>query len=953
MRKSAFRTILLALLPAVLLSLSANSPEENPARVEPFRPVTIAYADSILSQLSMDQKISLLVESNKLDATEADREKPHPLPDNLLAELPEFHFIQYRHLQYISPEIKVLTEQQLASISDTSVLENYLMAVADMVKYLGFNAIVGPSLDLYYNDFNANTQDHSLGDDAEHAAYVSSTLTRILQSEGILVTFDHFPGMGNTERIYDGAPPLIFSSSEELRKRDLVPFKAAINSGLGAVKIGHAIVPGVDSSMGEMASESRAVMKTLLRDQLGFNGLIITDLYDPKGKEKIIDPVKLIQSGGQLMLTRSQIEETTTQIRLALDVGMLEASQIDKACTSVIKARRWIKKYRSILKTDLDPTLNLLSRFRKGNAASMVLLRNEKDLIPFKRLDTLRMAYIKIGGEQMDRADVQRYARLDQYHLNFKELEADYQALSPQLSYYDAVILAVDAENNLNRKEFGLSDLTQSVIDRIANRTKTVLVWNGHHRALMRISNYPDQPVVLLTHVPNPETDDLALQALFGGRRINGKLRGQLKPIFERKTGIETSKTRLAYGTPEEINIDSRKLISIDLIAQKGIDEKAYPGCQVWLAKDGMVVHDKAYGQHTYKEGKPVERSDLYDLASITKIAASTAALMHLNDEGKFSLDKNLCDFIPEVVDTTEYMNLNFREILAHQAGLPAWIPFYSKTLSKGVPRYDVYSLAQSETYPIRVANNFFIRKDYPEQMYSEILSTPLAKEKKYKYSDIGYYFALKVIEKQSGMSMDDYLDSVYYAPLGLSTMTYKPLEKFDKDRIVPTEYDRNFRNQLIHGDVHDPGAAMLGGVGGHAGLFSNANDLGVLMQMFMQEGEYGFENYINPETLDDFIQCQFCENDNRRGAGFDKPLRDGGSGPTCGCTDKEAFGHQGFTGTTTWADQANGIVYVFLSNRVYPDANNKKLLELNIRTDIQQVFYDAVEIEIPISENP
>ena len=228
--------------------------------------------------------------------------------------------------------------------------------------------------------------------------------------------------------------------------------------------------------------------------------------------------------------------------------------------------------------------------------------------------------------------------------------------------------------------------------------------------------------------------------------------------------------------------------------------------------------------------------------------------------------------------------------------------------------------------------------------MFREVLNAKLQEEKKYKYSDVGYYFMQRIIERLSASSLDRYVDSVYYQPLGLTTMGYRPLERFPKERITPTEYDRSFRGQLIQGYVHDPGAAMLGGVGGHAGLFSNANDLGVLMQLYLNGGSYGGKKYFSPEVIEDFTRCQFCENDNRRGAGFDKPLTDGSAGPSCGCTDLEAFGHQGFTGTVTWADPGEDVVYVFLSNRVYPNANNRKLLELDIRTDIQQVFYDAIE---------
>jgi beta-N-acetylhexosaminidase len=279
-------------------------------------------------------------------------------------------------------------------------------------------------------------------------------------------------------------------------------------------------------------------------------------------------------------------------------------------------------------------------------------------------------------------------------------------------------------------------------------------------------------------------------------------------------------------------------------------------------------------------------------------------------------------------------------------------VPFYSKTLSKGSPKYDVYSLAKSDVYPNRVAREFYIRKGYEDVMFSQILNNPLSDVKKYKYSDIGYYFALRIIEMQSQMAMDTFLERRIYKPLGLSLMTYKPLNKFDKNRITPTELDRNYRKQLIHGDVHDPGAAMLGGVGGHAGLFSNANDLGILMQMYLNGGEYGGEQFIDSTILADYIRCQYCDNNNRRGAGFDKPLRESGNGPSCGCTDKEAFGHQGFTGTVTWADPTENVVYVFLSNRVYPSASNRKLAEMDIRTNLQQAFYDAINKNREVAKN-
>lgn len=925
--KTAHASLLIACLAlSTGLFISASSPEANLARTEPFAPVTIQWVDSALGSLSLEQKIQMLF----LDPNEEAKS---------VNGLPEFSIANYSDFKEMDG---VLPESQLGSIRDTNILKEYFEALADVSLDSGINFIVGPSLNLTYNDFNSETAEHSFGDDPEFAALAAQLFTEAFEARGILVAFKQFPGMGNTERVYEEAPPLIFSNSETLKKRDLVPFKAAINHGAKAMIIGHALVPGVDSTMGQLASNSSAVMRNLLQREMGFEGLVMAELYDPKGKKEVLNPVQYIQNGGELLITKGNHDRLVQELKLAVDVELLNEELINNACRSVLRAKRWAAKYQKSYDSALDPELNFRGKSRRATAGSMVLLRNEGAVIPFQRLDTLKIAYVKIGALAPSNADVQRYARADVYHIDPKTLEANFQALSPQLPYYNFVIVAVDPEANLPRRRFGLSGHVQSAVDRIANRTKIGLVWHGNPKALQFMSSYPEQPVILLANTPSEQSDDLAIQALFGGRAITGTLRSGVRDFFERQAGIETNKNRLAYGPAEEIGIDSRSLKKVDEIAENGIKEKAYPGCQVWLAKDGLVVVNKAFGKHRYDKGPEVKTTDLYDIASITKIAASTASLMHLTDEGLFNLDSSLSYFLPGVLDTTAFASLHFREILSHQAGLPAWIPFYSRTLSKGVPRYDIYSLGQSDVYPFRVANNFFIRKDYPDVLFKQIIYSELG-EKKYKYSDVGYYFALRVIERLSNTSMENYVDSVFYSPLGLSTMTYRPLQKFDKSRIVPTEYDRGFRNQLIHGDVHDPGAAMLGGVGGHAGIFSNANDLGIMMQMFSQGGEYGGARYINEETLADFTKCQYCENENRRAAGFDKPFRDGNEGPTCGCTDLEAFGHQGFTGTTTWADPVNGVVYVFLSNRVYPSANNKKLLELDIRTDIQKVFYDAI----------
>ena len=297
----------------------------------------------------------------------------------------------------------------------------------------------------------------------------------------------------------------------------------------------------------------------------------------------------------------------------------------------------------------------------------------------------------------------------------------------------------------------------------------------------------------------------------------------------------------------------------------------------------------------------------------------------------------------PETVSTNKE-KITFRLLLAHQARLKAWIPFYLKTLKDGSPDTDLYQTKPDDLHSLRVAQDLYILDTYTDSVNTRIDGSDLLSEAKYKYSDLGYYYLKEVVEKYINKPIDEYATETFFKPMGLRTMRFHPRKHFELTQIVPTEYDMTFRKQLIQGDVHDPGAAMMGGVGGHAGLFSNARDLVALMQMYLNMGEYGGKRYISEATMKEFTRCQFCANDNRRGLGFDKPVPKGEGGPTCDCVSLLSFGHTGFTGTMAWADPEKQIVYVFLSNRVYPDAENRKLLKMDVRTRIQEVIYDAIE---------
>jgi CubicO group peptidase (beta-lactamase class C family) len=460
---------------------------------------------------------------------------------------------------------------------------------------------------------------------------------------------------------------------------------------------------------------------------------------------------------------------------------------------------------------------------------------------------------------------------------------------------------------------------------------------------------------------------------IFGAIPASGKLPVTASPDYALNEGILTGGSlRLRYGLPEEAGINSELLYRVDSIALDAIQVKATPGCQILAARNGLVFYHKSFGYHTYSRKDTVRWNDLYDVASVTKIVASLPVLMQLTQQGRFNENDRLGKYLP-YLDTCDKGDLLIKDILSHHAGLTPWIPFYYSTIEPMDPDQDLISKKLSSTYPFRlaghiflnrniqyvegaysrepspyyinqVAENLYLNKRYEDSILHMIINSEIREKKEYLYSDLGYYFIYPILETLTGEPLERYTRNQFYAPLGSAYTGYLPLERFPREQIIPTENDLVFRRQLVHGYVHDPGAAMMGGVAGHAGIFSNANDLAKMMQMYLNGGHYGGVEFIADTIIDRYNTCVHCEDENRRGIGFDKPEMDyEKEGPTCQCVSPDSFGHSGFTGTLVWADPDTGILYVFLSNKIHPDQDNPKLVEMNVRTLIQEVFHSAV----------
>ena len=457
------------------------------------------------------------------------------------------------------------------------------------------------------------------------------------------------------------------------------------------------------------------------------------------------------------------------------------------------------------------------------------------------------------------------------------------------------------------------------------------------------LSNFVAAKNVIVSFEDLEQNNQLAVQVLFGGSKATGILPVTVCKEFPMGTGVLTeAKPRFEYLFPEEKNVVSLPLQFIDTIVMDAIAKKAMPGAQVLVAKDGKVIYQKAFGYQTYDSAITVKNYHLYDLASLTKILATTIAVMRLYDDHNIKLDASLGDYLPELKGTNKE-KLLISDVLLHQAGLVPFAPFYKKTLIDGKPSNLLYAETQDSNYSIPVAQNLYLHQQYEPMLWRQIIQTDVKKPGDYVYSDIGFILLRKVIEHQTSMPFEQYLQKYVYAPLNLANLTFNPIQHTNPDWLIPTEDDTLFRQQRLQGFVHDQTAALLGGVSGHAGLFGSANDVAVIMQMLLNQGVYGNKRILKASTVELFTKKQ--TKNNRRGLGFDKPESDPKKpSPTGKFVSPLAFGHTGFTGTCAWADPKNKIVYVFLSNRVHPSAVNNKLVELNVRTHIQDVVYDAIK---------
>jgi len=820
-------------------------------------------------------------------------------------------------------------QMALGALQDDSLVYQMGTQVAEACKRMGIQLNFAPVVDVNNNPNNPVINFRSFGEDPEKVAIKGSMYMKGMQDHGIIAIAKHFPGHGDTESDSHYDLPRIGHSQAHLDSVELYPFRVLIKDGVGGIMIAHLFLPSLDSSRNTPSTLSYPIVTDLLKNRMGFHGLIITDALDMKGVTKFFKPgeieVKALKAGNDILLLPQDVPIAIKGIRQAMDSGYLEKEILDQKCKKILHLKHslhiWNQPLLEIkgITHDLNPPEAEVLTCRIFQNA-MTIVKNEMQLLPITLLDHRKIASLSISDTGINSFQnmLSRYASVDPYVIPRVFSEQITDSLIRVLSDYDVLILSLQRIGGAPRDSFGLTKKTYRLLDTLSRRNRCILTIFGNPYALGMIPSLKNFECIIVTYQDNIHTQKLAAELIFGGFSSQGKL-----PVssggYQAGSGEKTDKTRFEFVLPEDIGIPSASLVILDSIAIDGIMNRAYPGCEILLAKDGKIFYEKSFGTPRYEDTTRVRTDQLYDLASITKVAATTLAIMKLFDEGKIHLDDSMGKYLP-LLKGSDKAGLKLRDVMTHQAGLQAWIPFYKKTLQTHAD------------YP-------------PDSIYQAIIHSPLKPGHEYKYSDLGFYLLKLMVERISGKPFDHYMATNFYHPLGLQTMGFNPRTRFPLTRIIPTEYDTLFRKKLVWGDVHDPGAAMLNGISGHAGLFSDAYDLAIIMQMLLQEGSYGGKQYLKPSTVKEFTKVQFPQKGNRRGLGFDKPLHHyDPNGPVCKSASEASFGHSGFTGTYAWADPENNLVYIFLSNRVYPSASNQKLASMNIRTNIHQAVYDLLE---------
>lgn len=840
----------------------------------------------------------------------------------------------------------------LGAIQDNRLIYEMGKEVAKHCKKSGININFAPSVDINSNPSNPVIYDRSFGESPQNVTSKGYMYMKAMEDEGIMSCVKHFPGHGDTDVDSHEDLPVINHSLERLEQNEFFPFRRLASQGVSAVMVGHLHVPAIDKRVNRPTTLSEKAIQNLLRDDMGYNGLIFTDAMDMKGVTKFypngIAEAEAFLAGNDVILLPENLPKAINAIKQYMKEGKISQNRLDESVERILRA-----KYK--LGLNVIPYYNPdgLSQYLNRNQAlgikqklaeaAVTLISDKSNIIPIRDLEHSPFATLSINTNSkttfQERAD--SYLECRHYNLMPQQISQQYQQQLQTLSRFEKVLISIHTSGKQNDFTKDLPDDVIRFLLELQTKTDVIVVLFGNPYLLKKLANVNQ---LILNYDNDAITQDVTMQSIFGVSEMSGKLPVTVSEKWPLGHGLfKGSLKRLGYGLPEMVGLNADTLKLIDTLMAQMIRLNAAPGAQVLIAKDGKIIVHKSFGKLTL-DGYYVSNNTIYDVASVTKILATTISAMKLVDEKKLNIKNPLRNYISGI-DTTDKARLIVEDVMAHHARLFPWIGFYeSTTLPQKSFGYNskYYSGILQDQYTIPVAKGMFMRSDYKDSIFQQIWSSKLRDNNSYKYSDLGFYIMQKVIENQSNTSLDEFTERKFYQPLGLKFTGFKPLLRHPEFNIAPTEIDNYFRLQTIRGHVHDMGAAMMGGVAGHAGLFSNAKDMAILMQMLLNKGQYGGTQYLRPETIDLFTTRHIRSS--RRGIGFDmKELDVNKTKSMSEYAPASTYGHTGFTGTAVWADPVNNIVYVFCTNRTYPSRHNQAFNNRNYREKVQTLIYKAM----------
>ncbi len=850
-------------------------------------------------------------------------------------------------------------QMMLGAIHDSSLIYQYGKLVGKQLKRMGIQVNYAPVVDINNNPNNPVINDRSFGEDKYKVARYGIAYMKGLQDEGILACAKHFPGHGDVSVDSHLDLPVINKSMAQLDSLELYPFKKMFAAGVGSVMIAHLYIPAIDSTPNTATSLSKNNVTGLLRDQLHFNGLTFTDALGMKGVAKFFPDGQIaaqaLIAGNDMLCLPEDVPTCIEKIKEAITDNKLTWDEVYEKCKKVLayKYMYGVANVKPIdtnnLTKDLNDGIDAMKKLVAENAIT-ILNNQDKEFFPLTA-ENKKIAYVGIGIDSANTfaSRLKNDLNADAFYFDYNE-DATRVASTVELikNRYQAVVVGIHNYRRFPADNFGISNYALDLIRQIQDNNTALIYDFGNPYALKNFCNARN---LIATYEDDSITQNAAADILEGKIIAKGTLPVTVCKNYKYGSGAIGNRI-MPLSTPDEEGINGLQMTrNIDSIANLGITGKAYPGCVVLVARHGKIIFEKAYGTYNYDTPEPVNLNSIYDMASVTKICATTLGVMKLYDEGKLRLDKTLGTYLPWI-RKSDKADLNIENILLHQAGLVADVVFYKKTVDpitgKPLPQY--FQPDSSATFGVRVAQNLYLRSDYATTMNQSIVDSKLLPKNKYVYSDNDFILMADVVKEISGLRIDKYVDKYFYKPMGLQSIGFNPRNRFDTNLVAPTELDQYFRFQHLHADVHDEGSAMFGGDAGHAGLFSNAENIAALLQMFLDGGSFNGKQYIKPSTLKLFTA--YNSSISSRGIAFDKPEKDNyttaNSHPyPSRYASPLTFGHTGYTGTAIWVDPKYDLVYVFLSNRVNP-TRSQNLYKYNIRGAIEDAVYKAMVPAIP-----